>query len=78
MQSVCFERLAEGMDSEAQISSCLKRIQRFFASFVIDNDCIAAILFSLLPQKDSLLISIDRTNWSRLRRGERRILIYSC
>ena len=45
MQSVCFERLAEGMDSEAQISSCLRRIQRFFASFVIDNDCSHYFVF---------------------------------
>lgn len=63
MQTVCFERLAEGMDSNAKITSCLRRIQRFFASFIIEGDCIAALLFSLLPQKDRLLISIDRTNW---------------
>ena len=63
MQTVCFERLAEGMDSPAQISSCLRRIQRFFASFVIEKDLIASVLLSLLPQKSSLLISIDRTNW---------------
>jgi hypothetical protein len=63
MQTVCFERLAEGMDSPAQISSCLRRIQRFFAEFVIDNDKIASILFSLLPCKSNLVISMDRTNW---------------
>jgi hypothetical protein len=63
MQTVCFERLAEGMDSNAQISSCLRRIQRFFADFTIDKDKIAAVLFSLLPCKSNLLISIDRTNW---------------
>lgn len=63
MQTVCFERLAEGMDSNATIASCLRRIQRFFASYVIDKDHIAAVLFSLLPQKQGLLLSIDRTNW---------------
>jgi hypothetical protein len=63
MQTVCFERLAEGMDSNAQISSCLRRIQRFFADFSIDNDKIASVLFSLLPRKTNLVISIDRTNW---------------
>src|SRR5436305_1514187 len=66
MQTVCFERLSEGMDSPAQISSCLRRIQRFFADFVIEKDKIAAVLFSLLPCKSNLMISIDRTNWSRL------------
>ena len=49
MQTVCFERLAEGMDSSAQISSCLRRIQRFFAEVVIGSDKIASVLFSLLP-----------------------------
>lgn len=63
MQTVCFERLAEGMDSDAQISSCLRRIQRFFADFSIGNDKIASVLFSLLPCKTNLVISIDRTNW---------------
>jgi Transposase DDE domain len=63
MQTVCFERLSEGMDSDAQVSSCLRRIQRFFADFSIDNDKIAAVLFSLLPCKSNLMISIDRTNW---------------
>ncbi len=63
MQTVCFERLAEGMDSHARVSSCLRRIQRFFAEFAIDNNKIASILFSLLPCKTNLNISIDRTNW---------------
>jgi hypothetical protein len=63
MQTVCFERLSEGMDSPAQVSSCLRRIQRFFAAFSIDQDKMAAVLFSLLPCKSNLIISIDRTNW---------------
>jgi hypothetical protein len=63
MQTVCFERLPEGMDSPAQPGSCLRRIQRFFANFSIDQDKIAAVLFSLLPCKSNLMISIDRTNW---------------
>lgn len=50
------------MDSNAQISSCLGRIQRFFADFSIGNDKIASVLFSLLPCKTNLVISIDRTN----------------
>lgn len=63
MQTVCFERLAEGIDSNAQISSSLRRIQRFFAEFTIGHDKIASVLFSLLPYKTNLVISIDRTNW---------------
>jgi hypothetical protein len=63
VQSVSFERLATAMDSQALVSSCLRRIQRFFASFLIHQDTIALLLFSLLPSKTNLLISIDRTNW---------------
>jgi hypothetical protein len=48
MQTVCFERLAEGMDSNAQISSCLRRIQRFFADFSIGNDKIASVFIIAL------------------------------
>ena len=63
MQSVGFEQLAAAMDSPAQISSSVRRIQRFFAAFTIDKDPIARLLFSLLPCKSNLMISIDRTNW---------------
>jgi DDE family transposase len=63
MQTVCFEQLATGMDSPAQTSSSLRRIQRFFAAFSIDKDIIARLLFRLLPCQSNLILSIDRTNW---------------
>src|SRR3954463_1599875 len=44
-------------------ASAGRQVQRFFADFVIDKDKIAAVLFSLLPCKSNLVISIDRTNW---------------
>ena len=46
LQTVCFEQLAAGIDCPAQISSSLRRIQRFFAAFTIDKDPIARLLFS--------------------------------
>ena len=63
VQGVCFEQLATAMDSDARISSSVRRIQRFFAAFTIDKDPIARLLFSLLPCQSNLIISIDRTNW---------------
>ena len=51
------------MDSESQVLSRLRRIQLFFADFIVDSDLIARLLFALLPNKTSLTISIDRTNW---------------
>jgi hypothetical protein len=47
-------------------ASAGRQVQRFFADFSIDKDKIAAVLFSLLPCQYNLMISIDRTNWSRL------------
>ena len=63
VKTVCFERLAEAMDSEAKVTSRHRRIQRFFADFLIDEDLIAKFLFSLLPRQTGLTLSIDRTNW---------------
>jgi hypothetical protein len=63
LHTVCFERLAEGFEGNAMVSSRLRRIQRFFAAFLVDNDLIAKFLFALLPQQTGLRISIDRTNW---------------
>lgn len=55
--------MAEGFESNALVSSRLRRIQRFFASFHVDSDLIAKFLFALLPCQTGLRISIDRTNW---------------
>lgn len=63
LHTVCFERLAEGFESNAIVASRLRRIQRFFATFIVDNDLVAHFLFALLPHQTNLRISIDRTNW---------------
>jgi Transposase DDE domain len=43
--------------------SNLRRIQRFFADFVIDFDLIAKILMTINPVKGAYQLSLDRTNW---------------
>jgi hypothetical protein len=63
VQTVTFEKLAKAFDSLAKAESSLRRIQRFIASFVLDSNLIASLIFSLLPHKDKLLLTIDRTNW---------------
>ena len=63
VQSVNFERLAEGFDNAVELSSNLRRIQRFFASFELDGDLIARLLFKLLPFSGPYRLSLDRTNW---------------
>lgn len=63
VQTVGFEKLANAFDSEALAASSLRRIQRFIARYVLDSDLIAKLIFGLLPNKEGLKLSIDRTNW---------------
>lgn len=45
------------------ICSNLRRIQRFFAEFIIDFDVIARLLMAIIPIKGPFQLSLDRTNW---------------
>ena len=63
VQTVTFEKLANAFESRADPKSSLRRIQRFIAQYALDSDKIARLIFSLLPFKESLILSIDRTNW---------------
>jgi len=63
VQTVGFEKLANAFDSDAMAASSLRRIQRFIAHYALDSDLIARLIFALLPNKEGLKLSIDRTNW---------------
>ncbi len=63
VQTVGFEKLANVFNSHSQAASSLRRIQRFIASFPLCSDLIAKMIFGLLPDKEHLRLSIDRTNW---------------
>ena len=63
VQSVNYERLAQGFDNPVELSSNLRRIQRFFAHFLLDSDLIARLLFKLLPFAGPYSLTLDRTNW---------------
>jgi len=63
VQTVGFEKLSNAFDSKAMAASSLRRIQRFIAKYALDSDLIAKFIFCLLPNKESLKLSIDRTNW---------------
>ena len=63
VQSVNFERLAQGFDNPVGLSSSLRRIQRFFASFSLESDLIARLLFKLIPFEGPYRLTLDRTNW---------------
>lgn len=63
VQTVTFEKLANAFDTKTSSESSLRRIQRFIASYSLDPDLIARLIFNLLPKQDKLILSIDRTNW---------------
>ena len=63
IQTVGFEKLATAFDSNASTSSSLRRIQRFMATYLLDTDFIARLIFSLLPHKPPYRLAMDRTNW---------------
>jgi hypothetical protein len=63
LQTVCFEKLATAFDSEAKSGSSLRRIQRFMASYALDTDLIAMLIFKMLPHKPPYRLAMDRTNW---------------
>ncbi|MCR5190600.1 MAG: hypothetical protein K6C07_04265, partial [Bacteroidales bacterium] len=62
-RTVCFSKLAACFDSPASASSCLRRIQRFYAKHTLDSDIVARLIFRLLPIMGPLQLAIDRTNW---------------
>ncbi len=63
VQTVTLEKLANAFDSPVHASSSLRRLQRFLAFFILDSNLIARLIFNLLPDKDKVSLTIDRTNW---------------
>jgi hypothetical protein len=63
VQSVNFERLSQGFDNAVELSSNLRRIQRFFAHFDLNSDLISRLLFKMLPFRGPYGLTLDRTNW---------------
>lgn len=63
LQTVSYVKLAQGIEGQASYDSNLRRIQRFFAKFIIDRFLLARLIFSLLPSEPPYKLSLDRTNW---------------
>ena len=63
LQTVNFTKLSQGLGGVILVESNLRKIQRFFAEFVVDADLIAKIIFSLLPGQAPYRLCLDRTNW---------------
>ena len=51
VQTVSHHKLADAMPTYVEKDSNLRRLQRFFAKYVLDLDIIARMIFALLPVK---------------------------
>ena len=63
VQTVSLHKLASAMPTALERDSNLRRLQRFIAHYALSLDFVAKMIFSLLPNKDKLVLSMDRTNW---------------
>ena len=63
VQTVSLHKLAAAMPTPVERDSNLRRIQRFIAKYALNLDFVARMIFSLLPVKTGLVLSMDRTNW---------------
>lgn len=63
VQTVSLHKLAAAMPTALDRDSNLRRLQRFIAGYALSLDIVAKMIFSLLPCKDKLVLSMDRTNW---------------
>ena len=63
VQTVSLHKLAAAMPSGVSRDSNMRRLQRFLARYTLNLDLIARMIFSLLPVKSGLVLSMDRTNW---------------
>lgn len=62
-RSVNFSKLSRGFHNQAESSSNYRRIQRFFSQVELPMELVARLIFGLLPNKESLVLVMDRTNW---------------
>lgn len=63
VQTVSLHKLASAMPTAVERDSNLRRIQRFIAHYALSLDLVARMIFSLLPVKEGVVLSMDRTNW---------------
>ena len=63
VQTVSLHKLADAIPTAVDKDFNLRRLQRFFAKYVLDLDIIARMIFLLLPVKTGVVLSMNRTNW---------------
>lgn len=65
VRRVNFSKRSSEIDNNVAASSNYRRIQRFIAELELPMKWISQLIFRVLPQKDSLVLLIDRTTWKQ-------------
>jgi len=63
VKTVNYMSLACAFDHFASPESSMRRIQRFMAGFDFPMKLVSGFIFAILPEKENLILVIDRTNW---------------
>jgi len=63
VKTVNYMSLACAFDNTASPGSSMRRIQRFMAGFDLPMRLVSMFIFGILPEKESLILVMDRTNW---------------
>ncbi len=63
VQTVSLYKLATAFEGSSDHSTHHRRIQGFISSDALSLDAITKFIFCLLPIKEHLVLSMDRTNW---------------
>jgi hypothetical protein len=63
IRHVNYSKLSSAFDNEAKAESNSRRIQRFMQVVELPMKVVAKIIFQMLPNKESVVLLMDRTNW---------------
>lgn len=78
MCSVNFTQIALALNSNVATSSNYRRLQRFFNGFTFDQLSLTRLLLALLPQREHLILTMDRTMWRFGARYHNMLVIAAC
>ena len=78
LQTVCYVKLAQDLSGTTKFEPNLRRVQRFFAEFIVDGGLMAKIVFSMLPIQPPYRLGLDRTNWKFGSMGINILMISVC
>jgi len=67
VENINYTSLSCAFDSAASPESSMRRVQRFMADFDFPMRVVSKFIFGILPEKENLILIIDRTGSSGLK-----------